>query len=259
MNKSKICNSLDKKSLVVYVILNLLVILCLISEIINSNFNNILPCLLTLILLNLPSISENFFKIKISSNLKIMILLFCFASEIIGMVYNFYGTSKIFDKFIHSLNGFFCASIGFYLICLLNESNSNSKKRTFLKILMAFCFSMTISFFWEFYEYASDKMFKSDMQRDQYVYKIKSTLLDGKEKKDSIIINDIDHTILYDKNNSQLMMINGYLDIGLNDTMQDLIVNAIGAILFCVPKYLYMIDKKRFRFIESFRITKKKS
>lgn len=50
--------------------------------------------------------------------------------------------------------------------------------------------------------------------------------------------------IIYDKDNSQLLVIDGYLDIGLHDTMYYLIVNFIGAIVFCIFEYLFYLIRK---------------
>lgn len=257
MNKDKISNIIDKIYLTMYIILNLLVFFSLIKELFNWNFKNILLCLLTLIIFNSLKYIEELFKIRLSSTFKILILLFVFFSEIIGQVYNFYGLSSIFDKFVHILNGFLCASVGFYLVFLLNNIHSN--KNIILKLFISFCFSMTISVFWEFYEYGIEKIFKLDMQRDQYVYNISSTFLDTNKKKNEVKIDDIYYVVLYDSNNIELKKLDGYLDIGLNDTMQDLIGNAIGSILFCVLGYFYVIDKNKYKFIKFFLITKTKS
>ena len=45
---------------------------------------------------------------------------------------------------------------------------------------------------------------------------------------------------------------NGYLDIGINDTMKDLMVNFIGAICFSVFGYLYIIKRGKYHFVNNF-------
>ena len=46
--------------------------------------------------------------------------------------------------------------------------------------------------------------------------------------------------------------INGYLDIGLIDTMNDLIVNFIGAIVFSIFGYIYTKNKGKGKFVSCF-------
>lgn len=50
---------------------------------------------------------------------------------------------------------------------------------------------------------------------------------------------------MYDKKGSELAIIeSGYLDIGLNDTMGDLLVNLIGAFLYAYLTYQYLKKRK---------------
>ena len=44
----------------------------------------------------------------------------------------------------------------------------------------------------------------------------------------------------------------GYLDIGLIDTMKDLMVNFIGAVVFSILGFLYIKDRDEYKFIERF-------
>ena len=50
--------------------------------------------------------------------------------------------------------------------------------------------------------------------------------------------------------------IGGYLDIGLNDTMKDLLVNFLGAIIFNLIAYLYIKNNQKWQFVEGFIPTK---
>mgnify|MGYP003326408805 CR=1 FL=1 len=52
--------------------------------------------------------------------------------------------------------------------------------------------------------------------------------------------------------------INGYLDIGLIDTMNDLIVNFLGALFFSVFGYVYTQNKGKGKFVSQFIPFKKK-
>ena len=58
---------------------------------------------------------------------------------------------------------------------------------------------------------------------------------------------------LYDENGNEIVTINdGYLDIGLNDTMKDLLVNFLGAIVFSCLGYFYIISNGSNKFITHF-------
>ena len=112
---------------------------------------------------------------------------------------------------------------------------------------------MTIGVAWEFFEFAADRYLSLDMQKDRVVQKISSTLLNEENKNEPIIINNIDKTEIYSNNNQKVTTIEGgYLDLGINDTMKDLIVNFIGAFVFSILGFLYIKDCDEYQFIESF-------
>ena len=96
------------------------------------------------------------------------------------------------------------------------------------------------------------------MQKDEYIDEINTVTLDPMQSNKVITINDINYTIIYDKNNNQLVKLNGYLDIGLNDTMKDLIVNFIGAVIFNIFGYLYLKNRDD-KFIKNFIIKRKET
>ena len=52
--------------------------------------------------------------------------------------------------------------------------------------------------------------------------------------------------------NGQSLGINGYLDIGLYDTMKDMFVNFIGAVVFSVIGYFYIKNKGKGKFAKRF-------
>ena len=102
-----------------------------------------------------------------------------------------------------------------------------------------------------------DRYFGMDMQKDEYVETIKTVTLDPEQKNQVVVIDDIDYTIIYNKNNEPIAQVDHYLDIGLNDTMNDLIVNFIGALVFSFFGYLYILNQKRYALAGIF-LTKKK-
>lgn len=246
----------DKKTLFVYVLLRALIIFCMIREFFHGNMQNVMLCVFSLVLFLMPSFIEKTFKIDLPSTLEIIIFLFIFSAEILGEINNFYGNFPGWDSILHTLNGFLCASIGFSLVYLLNENSKSIKLSPIFVVLVSFCFSMTVGVAWEFFEYGMDTFFNLDMQKDKYVYNIKTVTLDPEHDNNVVNVNGIDYAILYDKNDNKLVELDGYLDIGLHDTMKDLIVNFIGAVIYSIFGYLYIIDHNKHKLAGKF-ITKK--
>ena len=245
----------DKKSVFVYFLLRTLIIICMIREIMNGNFQNAALCVLSLVLFLLPFFIEKKMKIELPSVLEIIIFCFIFAAEILGEINNFYGTFPYWDTILHTLNGFLCASVDFSLVYLLNENSKSFHLAPVFVALVAFCFSMTIGVAWEFFEYGMDTLFGLDMQKDEIVDHINTVTFDPEQDNHVVSIPGITHTVLYGQEDVLLEM-DGYLDIGLHDTMKDMFVNCIGAFVFSVFGYLYMINKKKFGLAGEF-ITKR--
>ena len=79
-----------KSSFLVYVVLRALVILCMVLQIFNQNYENVFLCALVLILFMVPSILQMELKIELPTTLEIIILLFIFAAEILGEIQEYY-------------------------------------------------------------------------------------------------------------------------------------------------------------------------
>ncbi len=221
-----------------------------------EDYQNVLLCILSLVLFLLPAFIEKTFKVDLPSTLEIIILIFIFSAEILGEINNFYGTFKNFDSILHTLNEFLCASVGFSLIYLLNENIESFKLSPLFVSLVAFCFSMTIGIAWEFFEYGMDTVFSLDMQKDTYVERINTVEFDSTKSNKVVSFKDIDHTILYDSNNNEMLYMEGHLDIGLKDIMQDLIVNFIGALIYSTFGYIYISNKEKDKVVKKFLIKK---
>ena len=146
-----------RKSFLVYLTLRALVILVMILQIFNRNFENVFLCLLTLILLIVPSFLQVELKIELPTALEIIILLFIFSAEILGEIQSFYILIPMWDTILHTLNGFLAAAIGFSLVDLLNNDDRlQFRLSPVFMALVAFCFSMTIGVVWEFFEFGMD-------------------------------------------------------------------------------------------------------
>lgn len=255
----KIIASSDKKSVRVYIIIRFLILICLVMQIIHHEWNNAFLCLMTLILITLPFIIEKKFKIELPDTLEVIIILFIFAAEILGEINNFFNIFKHWDTMLHTINGFICAGIGFSLVNLLNKNSSKINLSPSYLLLVSFAFSMTIGVMWEFAEYTMDKVFLTDAQKDHQITTISSVYLNEEGKNESVILKNIEYTKIYSKDKDGNLIettIGGYLDIGLNDTMKDLMVNFLGAITFNLIAYLYIKGNKKYQFVEDLLPTK---
>lgn len=226
-----------RSSFLVYVILRALVVVMMILQLLNRNYENVFLCGLTLLLLIIPSFVQVTFRVELPTTLEIIILLFIFAAEILGEISEFYLVFPFWDTVLHTLNGFLAAAIGLSLVDLLNRSEKIIFHLSPLfTAIVAFCFSMTIGVVWEFFEFGMDMAFGLDMQKDTIIHAIHSVTLDPAGKNIPYAIQGITQTAV----NGVDMGIGGYLDIGLIDTMQDLLVNFIGAFVFSVIGFFYV-------------------
>lgn len=226
-----------KSSFAVYVILRALVVLCMILQIFNRNYENVFLCALTLILFIVPSFLQVELKMELPSTLEIIILMFIFSAEILGEIQAYYIKFPYWDTILHTLNGFLMAAIGFSLVDILNR---NEKVKLELSpafmAIVAFCFSMTVGVMWEFFEFGMDTYFGFDMQKDTIIHTINSVMLDPAGGNKVATIKNITDVMV----NGQPLGLDGYLDVGLHDTMIDLIVNFIGAVTFSVIGFFYV-------------------
>ena len=154
---------------------------------------------------------------------------------------------------LHTLNGFLCAAVGFSLVDILNRNEDNYISMTpIFMVVVSICFSMTIGVLWEFAEFGVDTYLEKDMQKDRVIQTINSKALGNSELNEKITINDINKTIIYYDNYRKQILIDGYLDVGLIDTMKDLFVNFLGALIFSLFGFLYVKDRDEYNFIERF-------
>ncbi|WP_235370110.1 hypothetical protein [Pseudoflavonifractor phocaeensis] len=237
----------------VYLVLRLMVILIMVAQFFNRNFENVFLCLLTLVLFLLPTIFERRLQIDLPDTLEIIIMIFIFAAEILGEISAFYTTFQGWDTMLHTLNGFLCAAIGFSLVDMFdrNERFSLSLSPVFMAIV-AFCFSMTIGVLWEFFECAMDQLFLLDMQKDAVVTSISSVMLDPTGGNTPVAIKGITDVIVVANGEEIPLGLGGYLDIGILDTMKDLVVNFVGAVVFSFIGYFYVKGRGKGRFAKRF-------
>ncbi len=238
----------------IYFTLRFLVLLMLVFQLLNRNYENVALCVLTLVLFLLPSAIERHLRVDLPNTLEIIILLFIFAAEILGEIRSFYVAFPYWDTMLHTMNGFLCAAIGFSMVDILNRHERVSLSLSpFFMAIMAFCFSMTIGVLWEFFEHFMDQYFLLDMQKDTVVNHISTVLLDPAHGTAAVAVTGITDVILVLEDGSHRALgLGGYVDIGLLDTMADLFVNFIGAVVFSVIGYFYVKNRGKGRFARRF-------
>lgn len=245
----------EKRSVtMVYILLRTSVVLVMLAQIFNHNFENVFLCVLTLILFMLPSTLERKLDLDLPNTLEIIILLFIYAAEILGEIGAYYVTFPYWDTVLHTLNGFLCAAIGFSLLDILNRHNDVRFHLSPLYLaIMSFCFSMTVGVIWEFFECTMDQLFFLDMQKDAVVSAIGSIMLDPTGGNTPIVLKNITDVIVVQADGTQTALgLGGYLDIGLLDTMEDLFVNFIGALTFSIIGYFYVRSRGKGKFAKRF-------
>lgn len=242
----------NKLKATVYFVLRLSVVLMLIAQLYNKNYNDVFLCVLTLFLFMVPTFVDKRLNIELPNTLEIIILLFIYAAEILGEIREYYLMYDIWDEILHTTNGFLCAALGFAMIDILNRSNAfHFQLSPKFVAMISFCFSMTIGVLWEFFEFFMDQFAGMDMQKDTILTKVTSVALNAEGRNvpvtvetDSLIVNGTEWA--------------GYLDIGLIDTMSDLFVNFIGAVIFSIFGYFYIKNRGKGTFIERFIPRRKK-
>lgn len=226
----------------VYFVLRLIVIGFAVFSIVRGQWENLFTCFLTLVLLLVPAFVSKNFKVNLPSPLEVIVLLFVFAAQILGEIQCYYIKYPLWDTMLHTVNGFIFAAVGFALVDVLNRNDKiKFTLRPVYMAIVAFCFSMTVGVLWEFFEYFADYFLHTDMQKDRVVGYITSVMLDPTNSNTPVTVDGITDVFV----NGQSLGVGGYLDIGLHDTMKDLLVNFIGAVVFSIIGFIYVKNRGR--------------
>ncbi len=243
----------NRTTLIVYFILRALVIGVLVRFILQKNYESAFICVLTLVLMIMPSFFSKKFHVYLPTALEVIVLFFIFSAEILGEIASFYVAFPFWDSILHGINGFLFAAVGFALVDFFNRSERFSIRLSPVFVaIVAFCFSMTIGVLWEFFEFAGDRLFDLDMQKDFTVNTISSVYLNPEKINRAVVIRNIKDVIVVTEDGKETALgVGGYLDIGLIDTMKDLFVNFLGATAFSIVGYFYLKQKGKGKFAAS--------
>ena len=239
----------DKLKFFVYFVLRFFVIVSLVMAAIRGEYENVFVCALSLVLFLMPTLIEKSLKIDLPSTFEIIMLLFIFSAEILGEIHNYYIKVPHWDTVLHTMNGFLFAAFGFSLLDIINRNPKFKFQLSPVYLaVVAFCFSMTIGVLWEFFEFGVDYFLGKDMQKDVIINTINSVTLDPNQQNVPYTIDNISSVAV----NGNDLGLGGYLDIGLYDTMKDLLVNFVGAIIFCIIGFFYIKGRGKGKFAKRF-------
>ena len=244
----------DKINLIVRVLFVIAFIETILTSVLENDYSstiNAFTAVLGFTLTFIPEAVENITKnrVRFGSGMKIAIVLFIFGSELLGEIRSFYEIIPWWDDLLHSVSGVILGLIGFMLVYSLNESKKSSVNLSPVFVsLFAFCFALACGALWEIFEFSVDRLFMKDMQKDTIIHTITSVSLDPTNSNIPITISGINDVVV----NGESLGLGGYLDIGLIDTMGDLIVNLIGALVFSVIGFFHQKSKHRSKVAEMF-------
>jgi hypothetical protein len=166
----------------------------------------------TLITTYLPSYIEKTQGIDIPNILEFIIILFIFAGGYLSQQFDLFLRFFWWDDLLHFTSGLFVSVVGFLLIYKLNYGY-NLDLNPWLIAIFTFTFSITVAVFWEIAEFIADACFQSNLQKWNVPA---DTPLLGKP----------------------------YQGLALRDTMADLIIASLGALIMSGIAYFLVNTKK---------------
>lgn len=195
---------------------------------INFNLRNILLSVVYNLAIILIVVVEYFMGIRLGSLFTFLILFVAFGGHG-GPCYNIYAHIPFFDTLLHLLSGVLFACVGFS-VAEKFFGKATTTRKFFGCIFFAYCFSQMIAVFWELFEYMFTTVFDIEMMADEMVDRINSFYLSG-DYNDAVILENIEKTTIY-YGDEQTFTMKGYLDLGIIDTMTDLIICTLGGVAF---------------------------
>ena len=211
----------------------------------NNELFSYFYCLATVPFVALPLVTSAIFRWRMNSIFYILFSLYTMG-PLLGAVYNLYYYTNWWDVLLHLLAGTMFAAVGAQLADVMNKNGKNSY---LFAAVFGVLLSITIAVLWEVFEYSSDVFLGSDMQDDTVIDIINTKInrTDG--------ITDTYGNITETTVNGVSLGIKGYLDIGLIDTMHDMIIETVGAFMFL---FYVLIDRNRHPMIVNLKKEKNK-
>ena len=202
----------NRTLVLLYFLLRLIVTAVLLHSLLHGRYDHAGFCAVSLLLFLLPDTVSRRLRISLPAAAEALFLLFVFAAEILGELGSFYLRFPHWDTLLHTIGGLLSAVLGFSMIGLLRQQETGCPP--LLCAAIVFCFSMTIGIFWEFFEFGMDAVFHTNMQKDRMLYRFSAPCL----------------------------------DIGLYDTMGDLLAHGLSAAIICVRGFFSIRTPQSNRF-----------
>jgi hypothetical protein len=182
-------------------------------EIITGGVESIFWALITFALSFGSAIIEKYQKIDIPDILEVIIVIFIYAGLFLSAQFNLYYKFFWWDDLLHTMSGIITGFIGFIVIYKINYRYSMDIS-PLLVALFSFTFAVTMGVFWEILEFSCDALTGSANQK-------------------------------WDLSDTEIMMGKPYQGSGLRDTMSDLILDSIGALVTSLITYYMYKNKKK--------------
>ncbi len=171
---------------------------------------SLVQCALGIVIMFVPSFIAKRFSLNIPNYMYVLYYIFLYCAVYLGEVWDFYFRVPNWDTYLHTFSGVMLGALGFSVASMMNEEKSIPVHLSpgFLA-LFAFCFALACGAIWEIYEYTVDALLKLNMQK----YMTESGgILSGRA--------------------------------ALADTMEDMIVDAAGALVMSLAGYFSIKWKK---------------
>lgn len=249
----------NKLSFTIYILCHALILLTAARGAVSGVSRTVSVALLALALMQIPLAVKLLLRIRLSTALESLSYLFVLGAQILGEVHHFYSRFPVWDSVLHWLSGFMFAAFGFCLVDLFHKNRAAVRRvlSPLFIALVAFLFSVTVGVIWEFVEFGGDRLLGKDMQKDTLLHDIYTIHLrhiseDAAPDTPVHSLNDIQRMELYDSMGELIAATDGYLDIGLTDTVKDMAMNCLGATAFCGLGYYALKTKKHTHFASFF-------
>lgn len=167
---------------------------------------------ITLVATFLPSYLDSRTSIKMPEILEITIIIFVIAAGYLSQRFNLFVRFHWWDDVLHFTSGTFIAVAGFLLIYMLNYRYSFDLN-PWLIAIFTFSFSVTVAVFWEIAEFVADALWQTNYQK-------------------------------WDVPADTPLMGKPYQGLALRDTMADLIIASVGAMIVAVFAFFSVKRKK---------------
>jgi len=184
-----------------------------------------LACLANILLLILPVAMERAWGIHCTEAMRNFYYLFVFGSILVGTVWDVYYKTGNFDMLMHAAAGFLFAGVGYGIFFLFHP---DAEAHPMFLMIVAVSFSLALSLLWELFEAGMLFTFGMDMQRDAVLNSVATSYFTNQDAVSDVL--HITATTVTGSFGSRT--IPGAWDMGFVDTVTDMLVETIGALVF---------------------------